>query len=198
MRIIGDTPDESVAKTEKVAEENSERRTCPLSKKMIEALVEQMGVEQSNHNLYHTFSNYYKAEGLTKLQSYYSSRASEELEHYNWIRDYLEYNDAVFTIPQIELIDVKIKDRVFPFKATVDREIQTTIDIFKIMDLAQKEGDYFTAGWLYGSSPIEGKLIPEQIEEESLSRQVLKIAELAGDDWLDIQDSVLEYYHQFR
>lgn len=198
MRIIGDTPDESVAKTEKVADEYSERRTCPLSKKMIEALVEQMGVEQSNHNLYLTFANYYKYEGLTKLREYFKLRSDEELEHFHWIRKYLNFNDALYTVPEIERVDVNIKDRVFPFKATVDREIQTTIDIFKIMDLAQKEGDYFTAGWLYGSSPIEGKLIPEQIEEESLSRQVLKIAELAGDDWLDIQDSVLEYYHQFR
>lgn len=122
----------------------------------------------------------------------------EELLHFNWIKKYLNFSDALYTVPEIERVDVKIKDRVYPFEATVDREIQTTVDIFKIMDAAIEEKDYFTINWLYGGSPLDGKLIPEQLEEEALSREVLKIAKIAGNDWLDIQDAVMEYYASTR
>lgn len=35
-----------------------------------------------------------------------------------------------------------------PFAATVDREIETTMGINKIVDQAQKEGDWATFQWL--------------------------------------------------
>ena len=75
MRIVGETPDESIKETANVADEYSYRRTCTLTKPMIELLVKQMGVELSNHNLYITFANYYKFEGLTKLREYFKRRA---------------------------------------------------------------------------------------------------------------------------
>lgn len=77
MRIVGETPDESIEETSNVADEHSYRRTCTLSKPMIELLVKQMGVELSNHNLYVTFANYYKFEGLTKLREYFKLRAKQ-------------------------------------------------------------------------------------------------------------------------
>lgn len=41
------------------------------------------------------------------------------------------------------------------------------------MDAAIKEGDYFTINWLYGGSPLDGKLIPEQVDTASFSGNTL-------------------------
>lgn len=190
--ITAETPDESIEKTEEVAAKYN--KECPLSEKMIEKLVKQMGVELSNFNLYNNFSNYFKKQGLFKLQFYYTTRANEEKHHFDWIKNYLEYQDAEFTIPAIEQVNTDIKDNIFPFQATVDREVQTTEEIYDIMDLALEEKDYSTICWLNGTAPVEGKLIPEQIEEMHISRSILKLALIGDADWLSIQDVVYSHY----
>lgn len=47
---------------------------------------------------------------------------------------------------------------------TVDKEIETTNLIKEMVNASLKEKDWFTWCWLMGNSPIEGKLLPEQIE----------------------------------
>lgn len=192
--IKAETPDESVEKTQEVA--GKYNKECPLSEKMIEQLVKQMGVELSNFNLYNNFSNYFKKQGLYKLQRYFTARANEEKHHFDWIKNYLEYQDAEFTVPAIEQVDSDIKDYVFPFQATVDREIQTTEEINLIMKLAIEEQDFSTMSWLNGSTAVEGKLIPEQIEEMHISRAILKLAQVKDADWLAIQDAIYNCYFE--
>lgn len=192
--VKAETPDESVKKTEEVASKYN--KDCPLSEKMIEQLVKQMGVELSNFNLYNNFSNYFKKQGLYKLQRYFTARANEEKVHFDWIKKYLEYQDTEFIVPSIEQVDADIKDYVFPFQATVDREIQTTEEIYDIAKLAIKEEDFSTLNWLNGSSPVEGKLIPEQVEEMHISRAILKLALVKDADWLAIQDAIYNCYFE--
>lgn len=164
----------------------TDRRKCPLSNEIIEMLVKQLGCEIANHNLYRSFANYFGTEGLDKLAYYYNRRAEEEMNHHQWIFDYLTENDAVFQYPPIAAVNVDIKERSTPFDLTVDKEIETTLGINRIVDQALSEKDWATYKWL-------DKLVMEQVEEESTSRSARDIANGDGS-WLRKEKSILSLY----
>lgn len=164
----------------------TDRRSCPLSNNIIEMLVKQLGCEIANHNLYRTFANYFSTEGLDRLAIYYNKRAEEEMNHHQWIFDYLTENDAVFQYPPIVAVNVTINDRKTPFELTVDKEIETTLGINRIVSAAFEEKDWATYKWL-------DKLVAEQVEEESTSRSARDIANEEGS-WLRKEKSILSLY----
>ena len=106
---------------------------------------------------------------------------------------YERLDDALFQYPPVPAIKVNIVNRVMPFAATVDREIETTMGINKIVDQAQKEGDWATFQWLNGEDEDEGRLVKEQVEEESISRTILDMAREEGS-WLRKQSTILAFY----
>lgn len=152
------------------------RKVCQVSEKIQDLLIKQAAHELKNFNLYNSFSNYFSLEGLVDLQKYYAKRAKEEKLHHQWILDYMNDADARIEYPVIEVnTEQKIPNILFPFTATVDREIQTTQMIYAIYEVAIEEKDFMTASWLYE------KLIKEQIEEESISRMAVSIIETDAD-----------------
>lgn len=190
VQTVGAEP--TMKYTEKVID--TSRRKCPLSTVMIEMLVKQMSAELANHSLYMTFANYFEVEGLPRLGIYWRGRAREEYLHHEWIFEYLTDNDALFQYPPVPPIKIDITDRIMPFAATVDREIETTMSINKIVDQAMKEGDWATEAWLKGDDEEKGKLVLEQIEEESISRTILDMAREQAT-WLRKENAILEFYN---
>jgi ferritin len=151
------------------------RKQTLISTTLSDLLVNQLAHELKNYNLYKTFANYFDVEGLVSLSEYYTKRAEEELKHHQWIYDYLTEADIIFQYPAIEANGYKVKNYVEPFQLTVDREIETTDLIYKIYETALTEKDYMTATWL------QQLLIPEQIEEENITRMALTIMEEDAD-----------------
>lgn len=195
-KIANDKSGESTMEgTEKAI--NKARRECTISDNMIKLLVMQLRAELSNYTLYNTFASYFNKIGLHKLAKYWEGRANEEDLHHKWILGYLHRCDAKFEYPEVPATNVDITDRLMPFKATVDREIETTGGINFIVNEALKEGDWATFTFLMGDSDEEGKLVKEQIEEEKISRETLKIAS-QDTDWLTIQDSIYTLYFELR
>lgn len=190
VQTVGAEP--TMKYTERVID--TTRRKCPLSSVMIEMLVKQMSAELANHALYMTFANYFEVEGLPKLGIYWRGRAKEEYLHHLWIFEYLTENDALFQYPPVPPIKVDIVDRIMPFAATVDREIETTMSINKIVDQAQKEGDWATFQWLNGDDEDTGMLVKEQVEEESISRTILDMAREQAT-WLRKENAILDFYN---
>ena len=159
-----------------------------ISKEIKDLLTNQLQHEMKNHNLYKMFALFYNSKGLFKMEDYYTKRAFEELKHYNWIQEYLI--DCDVAIPSDLLIPVNdniINSLEQPISDTVDREIETTQLICKIADQAVKESDWKTFNFL------NKNLIPEQVEEEKLSRNILKITTI-DTDWLNKEDFVSDYY----
>lgn len=151
------------------------RKLVLVSETISNLLIKQLAHELKNYNLYKSFANYYDIEGCVALAEYYSKRADEELLHHKWILDYLTEGDVKFMYPAVEQNSETPTDYVMPFRATVDREIQTTQMIYAIYEAAIAEKDYMTASWLFD------KLIKEQIEEENTSRMALTIMEEESD-----------------
>jgi ferritin len=169
------------------------RRKCTLSKEIQQLLLRQLKHELQNHNIYMNFANYFGVRGLVVLEEYFKQRADEEYLHHSWVRKYLNENDAEYIYPTIEQFDKEITDMVTPFKLTVDLEIQTTQMIYEIVDQAANEGDWATFNWLNGHDKETGMLVNEQVEEESISRTVLDIAESEGS-WLRKEKSIMNAY----
>lgn len=142
---------------------NERRRACTIDVKMQELLLRQLVHEMYNHNLYRTFANYFGVRGLAKLEEYYVKRAEEEKLHHDWIYSYLNDCDAEFVYPSIPAISEKITDILDPFKMTVDKEIQTTTEIYEIVDYSVSIGDWATFNWLNGNSKENGMLVNEQV-----------------------------------
>lgn len=126
-------------------------------------LLRQLKHEMYNHNLYMSFSNFYGVQGLTILEEYYKLRAKEEYLHAEWVRKYLNENDAAYIYPEIPAISETFEDNITPFKLTVDKEIETTQMIYEIVDQAFEEGDWATFNWLNGNNDEVGRLIQEQV-----------------------------------
>ena len=183
--------DDSMKDTEKSI--NKDLRKCLISKEVSLLFITQLQHELANHNLYKTFASYYNEKGLFKLVKYWEGRAAEEYIHHQWIYNYLNQCNVYFEYPEIPNIKVKFDNLTTPFKATVDREIETTGGINNIMNQAMKEGDYLTMSFLLGTGTVEGKLIPEQSEEQKLSMDALAIAS-ENDGWLAIQDAIYSLY----
>lgn len=169
------------------------RRECTLSKEIQELLLRQLKHELQNHNIYMNFANYFGVRGFVVLEEYFKLRADEEYLHHSWIRKYLNENDAEYIYPTIDQFDKKIVDMVDPFKMTVDLEIETTQMIYEIVDQATAECDWATFNWLNGHDPVTGMLVNEQVEEESISRTALDIAESEGS-WLRKEKSIMNAY----
>ena len=177
---------------EKIAFDES-RRVCTLSKDIIDLLVNQLSHELHNHSIYRTFSNYFGTHGLPDLEEYFNLRSEEEYKHHKWILWYLSYTDAEFQYPAVEPVNIEIKNNVIPFKETVDVEINTTMLINNIVAKALELNDYSTYAWLMGNDDEHGKLVLEQVEEESISRTILEMAQL-DSDWHQKQETILEFY----
>lgn len=169
------------------------RRQCTLSENIQKLLLRQLKHELYNHNLYMSFSNFFGVQGLSVLEEYYKQRADEEYLHHSWIRKYLNQNDSEYIYPDIPSISEKFEDNVTPFKLTVDKEIETTKLIYEIVEQALEEGDWATFTWLNGNDPEEGMLVKEQVEEESISRTALDIAQSEGS-WLRKEKSIMNAY----
>lgn len=171
----------------------NKRRKTSLSNTLRDMFVGQLAHELKNFTLYNSFSVYYSCKGLEKLGKYFKARADEELQHQAWIMNYLTTCDAVFKYPEIAANDLgDITDDVEPFRMTVDREIETTELLKGICRQAVEEGDFLTLSFLQGNAG-PAKLIPEQIEEESLSRAALDIM-LTDDHILKKEDQVYDLY----
>ncbi len=151
-------------------------------------LVDQIGRELYNHNLYNTFSSYFSMKGLFKLQDYYEDRATEEYNHHNWIAEYLKDCVVPFGYPQVNAIEVEIPNELSPFEQTVQAEIETTEWINNIYKKASELNDQQTKKWLT-------KLIMEQVEEEQLSLKVLQLAQV-DTDWITKANEILEFYEK--
>lgn len=175
-------------------EELKNRRFCTLDESIIELLVKQLQHELYNKSLYYSMANFYDTDGLPLLGKYYRLRAEEEELHHKWIFEYLCYNDANFQYPSIPSIeDVDISDRKTPFEKTVDQEIKTTLMINKIVEKALELKDWATFNWLMGKGPVEGNLVTEQSEEESISRTICDMAN-ENTPWLNKQKAIYEFY----
>ncbi len=144
-----------------------------LSTKMIKTLNEQIAMEGNASFLYLSKAGWFEGKTMEGCASFMYRQAQEEHEHMMKIFRYLVEMDATPVVPAIKQPPSDFKDVKAIFEDTLAHEKKVTKSISEIVELAMKEGDHATYGFLQW-------YVSEQREEEGLMRSIIDKISLIG------------------
>jgi ferritin len=145
-----------------------------LSTKMVKALNEQIAMEGYASFLYLSKAGWFEGKTMQGCAAFMYRQAQEENEHMMKIFHYLVEMDATPIVPAIKQPPATFKDVKAVFADTLAHEQKVTKAINDLVELAMKEGDHATYGFLQW-------YVTEQREEEGLMRSILDKISLIGN-----------------
>src|SRR4030095_15619091 len=145
------------------------------SKKIIDAINEQIGYEFSAELQYYAIAAYFAAEALPQLSTHFLNQAEEEKGHALRFIKYVVDAGGRVEISATEGTKSKFHTARDAMKLPLDQEVHVTKQINALVDLAKKENDHITINFLQW-------FLTEQLEEVSSMDNLLKIIERAGTD----------------
>ncbi len=137
-----------------------------LSKSLEDTLNEQLNKELYSAYLYLAMSAYLEDEGYFGAAHWMKVQAKEELTHAMKIYNYLFDRDARPVLENIEKPPVSWNGFKDTFESALEHEKGITDSIYKILNLAHKEGDHATHEFLEW-------FVEEQVEEEKTVIEIL-------------------------
>lgn len=146
-----------------------------LSKKMIDALNEQINKEMYSAYLYLAMSSYAEFKGLKGFSNWYRVQYQEEMEHAMRIYNYVQEQGAQVKLKAIEQPSSDFGTPLQILEKTLEHEQFVTKLINNLVDLAIEEKDHASQIFLQW-------FVTEQIEEESNVNEILDKLKLAGED----------------
>ena len=145
-----------------------------LSKKMLDALNEQINAEYYSAYLYLAMSAYCDTINLKGFANWFRVQNLEEMFHVMKFFDYVLNRRGAVELKPIEGPPKTWKSPLAAFEASFKHEQTITARINKLADLAVAENDHATATLLQW-------FITEQVEEESNADQVVQQLKLMQD-----------------
>ncbi len=145
-----------------------------ISKKMQNALNEQIKHELFSSHLYLAMSSWCEAANFPGFAKWLRVQYKEEREHAEKFFDYLLDQGATATVPAVEAPVAKFKSVLDIFQQVVAHEKKITALVNKLQALAHEEGDWATQGLL-------GWFVQEQVEEEKHAGLLAAHLEMIGD-----------------
>ena len=145
-----------------------------ISKKMEEALNQQIEFEGYASFLYLSMATWCDAQGLKGCTNFLKRQSEEERMHMLKIFQYLGDVDGFALTPGIKEPPRQFDKVQVLFKDVYEHEQKVTQSINKLITLANKENDFATQQFLQW-------YVNEQREEEALMRTVLDRIRLIGD-----------------
>ena len=146
-----------------------------LSKKMVDALNEQINAEMYSAYLYLSMAAHFEAINLKGLANWMRVQNQEETFHGMKFFDYVLSRQGRVTLKPIAAPPNTWKSPLDVFKAVYAHEIHVSALIDKLATLAEKEHDHATAVLLHW-------FINEQVEEESNADAIVQKLKLIGDN----------------
>ena len=150
-----------------------------ISKKMTEALNDQIALEGYASFLYLSMASWLDKEGLEGSANFMRRQSEEERAHMLRIFDYMSEVDAYPQTPAIEQPPLEFDSVPALFQLVYEHERKVTKAIYYLLTIAKAEEDYNTENFLQW-------YIEEQREEENLMRSVLDKIRLIGDGPLSL------------
>ncbi|HEX9581681.1 MAG TPA: ferritin [Gemmatimonadales bacterium] len=146
-----------------------------LSKKMQDALNDQIQREFYSAYLYLSMSAYCSAENLPGFTTWMRLQAQEEVGHAMRIYDYLDDRSARVVLQAVKQPPSRFKSPLDVVEGVKRHEEAVTASINELYALAQAENDYATQTFLHW-------FITEQVEEEKSTTQLAERLKMAGDN----------------
>jgi len=146
-----------------------------FSKKLLDAMNEQMKNEFASAYIYLAMAGYFQAEDLPGIANWMRVQAMEELTHgekfFHFICDAAGRTD----LRAIDMPQNSYKSPLDCFKAGLKHENFVTASINNLVNLARKDNNYAAEIFLQW-------FVTEQVEEEANFNLIIKKLERIGDD----------------
>ena len=138
-----------------------------ISKKMEDALNEQVNAELYSAYLYLSMESYFKSENLNGFANWMRVQTQEEVAHAMKIYDFINERGGRVTLKTIEGPQTEWDSSLAVFTAAYEHEQKVTGLINDLVDLAIKEKDHATNSFLQW-------FVNEQVEEESSADEIVQ------------------------
>lgn len=155
-----------------------------LSKKLAEAINEQVIAEMWSSNLYLSMSVYFAKEGFDGFSHWMKQQSVEELGHAHRMIDYVIKRGGNITFGQINIVPNGWGSPVEVFEHVYKHEQHVSVLIDKLVDIASAEKDKATQDFLWG-------FVREQVEEESTAKNIVDKMKAMGSESLIFLDDKL-------
>lgn len=151
-----------------------------ISDTIAAAMHEQIGHELDNSNQYVALAAYFEGECLFGLAKIFAKQAEEEREHALKFVKFLLDAGARVAIPAVPAARGEFHSAEEAAQLALDRELETTRQIYALMDLALSEKNYIAQNFLQW-------FIAEQLEEVSSAEARLAVIRRAGPSVLMVE-----------
>lgn len=137
-----------------------------LSRKLSDALNEQIMAEMWSANLYMSMYAHFKTSGLDGCAHWMKKQAEEEIEHAYRLIDYSVQRGGQVTISPINSVPTAWGSPSEIFEHIYKHEIYISSLIDKLVDIAHEENDKATQDFLWN-------FVREQVEEEAKVKDIV-------------------------
>ncbi len=145
-----------------------------LSKKMQDALNEQIREELASSYIYLSMAAYCESINLPGFAHWMRLQSQEELEHAMKFFEYIGDRGGRVMLQAIAQPPVEFEGPTAVFQKTLEHEQYITGRIHKLYGMATEEKDYASLGLLQW-------FVDEQVEEEKNATAILELLKMAGD-----------------
>lgn len=146
-----------------------------LNKKVEKALNDQIRVEAESSQVYLAMASWAEGAGYPGTAQFLYTHSDEERLHMLKLVKFVNDRGGQAVIPALKAPDKDFKNLQNVFKLLLDHETNVTSEINTVVDVCLREKDYTTHNFMQW-------YVSEQIEEETLARNVLDRLKLAGND----------------
>jgi ferritin len=145
-----------------------------LSKKLQDALNEQIREELASSYIYLSMAAYCESINLPGFAAWMRVQSNEELEHAMKFYEYVHDRGGRVLLQAIEQPPAEFEGPLGVFQKTLEHEQYITGRIHKLYGMAQEENDYASLGILQW-------FVDEQVEEEKTASDILEMLKMIGD-----------------
>jgi ferritin len=145
-----------------------------LSKKMQDALNEQIKEELASAYIYLSMAAYCESINLPGFAHWMQGQSNEEMEHAMKFYGFVNERGGRVVLHALEQPPTEFAGPVDVFEKTLAHEQYITGRIHKLYALATEENDYASLGILQW-------FVDEQVEEESTATEILEVLKMIGD-----------------
>ncbi|WP_085535696.1 ferritin [Massilibacteroides vaginae] len=145
-----------------------------LSKKLSDALNQQINEEIWSSNLYLSMSIYFDKKGLSGCAHWMKKQSQEELGHAYQMIDWCIKRGGNPEVGQINVVPTGWGSVLEVFEHVYEHEVRVSEFIDKLVDVAAGEKDKATQDFLWG-------FVREQVEEEETAQKIVDRLKLLGE-----------------
>ena len=155
-----------------------------LSRKLSDALNEQILAEMWSSNLYLSMYIHFAQIGLDGCAHWMKKQSQEELEHAYTMADYVTKRGGKAKIDKIDVVPQGWGSPLEVFQHVYEHECKVSKMIDNLVSIASAEKDNATQDFLWG-------FVREQVEEEATAQGIVDKLKKAGDTGLLFIDAQL-------